>query len=58
MRTLRRIVLAVSISVIFQSLLLGSWLSDIMGIDINIPAGTVSVGVPHPQAIPQMLQTQ
>jgi len=56
MRTLLRIALAVSMSVIFQGLVMGSWLSDITGIDINIPAGTVSVGVPHPQAIPQMLQ--
>ena len=33
-----------------------SWLSEITGVDINIPAGTVSVNTPKPQAIPQMLQ--
>lgn len=33
-----------------------SWLSEITGIDINIPAGTVRVNTPKPQAIPQMLQ--
>ncbi len=33
-----------------------SWLSDITGIDINIPAGTVEVHTPRPQDIPQMLQ--
>jgi hypothetical protein len=33
-----------------------SWLSDITGVDVNIPAGTISFGVPQPAAIPQMLQ--
>ena len=33
-----------------------SWLSDITGVDINVPDGTITFGVPHPGAIPQMLQ--
>lgn len=33
-----------------------SWLSEITGIDIDIPAGRISIGVPNPAAIPQMLQ--
>src|SRR5262249_33514143 len=33
-----------------------SWLSNITGIDINIPRGTITVGAPNPAAIPQMLQ--
>ena len=34
----------------------GSWLSDITGVDINIPKGTVNVGPPNPGAIPKMLE--
>jgi Domain of unknown function (DUF4157) len=34
----------------------GSWLSNITGIDINVPAGTVSVSRPNPAAIPEMLR--
>ncbi len=34
----------------------GSWLSDITGIDINVPRGTIQIGRPNPSAIPQMLQ--
>ena len=33
-----------------------SWLSDITGIDINIPAGSVNFGPPRPDRIPMMLQ--
>ena len=33
-----------------------SWLSNITGIDINVPAGTVTVGRPNPAAIPDMLR--
>jgi len=33
-----------------------SWLSNITGIDINVPAGTVSVSRPNPAAIPEMLR--
>jgi len=33
-----------------------SWLSKITGIDINIPAGTISFSAPQPQAIPDMLK--
>lgn len=33
-----------------------SWLSEITGIDINIPAGTVEVKAPNPTAIPEMLR--
>jgi hypothetical protein len=33
-----------------------SWLSEITGIDINIPAGTVEFHAPRPQAIPEMLR--
>jgi len=33
-----------------------SWLSNITGVDVNIPRGTVTFGVPRPDQIPQMLQ--
>jgi hypothetical protein len=33
-----------------------SWLSKITGIDINVPAGTLRVSTPQPQAIPEMIQ--
>lgn len=33
-----------------------SWLSDISGIDINLPANTITLGVPRPDRIPMMLQ--
>jgi len=33
-----------------------SWLSKITGIDINIPAGTISFSTPQPGAIPDMLK--
>lgn len=33
-----------------------SWLSNITGVDINIPAGTVQVRPPNPSAIPEMLR--
>jgi hypothetical protein len=33
-----------------------SWLSEITGIDVNIPAGTVEVKAPNPAAIPEMLR--
>jgi len=33
-----------------------SWVSNITGIDINVPAGTVSVSRPNPAAIPEMLR--
>src|ERR1700730_9404202 len=33
-----------------------SWLSDISGVDINVPANTITLGVPRPDRIPMMLQ--
>jgi hypothetical protein len=33
-----------------------SWLSDISGINIDIPAGKIEVGTPNPAAIPRMLE--
>jgi hypothetical protein len=33
-----------------------SWLSDITGVDVNVPRGTVTFGPPRPDSIPQMLQ--
>lgn len=33
-----------------------SWLSDITGVDINVPGNSISFGVPRPDRIPQMLQ--
>jgi hypothetical protein len=33
-----------------------SCLSDITGIDINIPKGTISFSQPHPEDIPQAIQ--
>jgi hypothetical protein len=34
----------------------GSWLSDITGIDVNIPKGTISFSQPHPEDIPKAIQ--
>ena len=39
-----------------SSPLQASWLSEITGIDIDIPNSTVRINPPKPQAIPQMLQ--
>lgn len=33
-----------------------SWVSDIIGLDVNIPAGTINFGPPRPDRIPLMLQ--
>ena len=33
-----------------------SWLSDITGVDINVPANTITFGPPRPDRIPLMLQ--
>lgn len=33
-----------------------SWLSDITGIDVNVPRGTITFGPPRPDRIPGMLQ--
>jgi tetratricopeptide (TPR) repeat protein len=33
-----------------------SFLSEITGIDINVPAGTISFHAPHPEVIPEMLR--
>ena len=33
-----------------------SWLSNITGVDFNIPAGTLQISQPHPENIPQALQ--
>jgi Domain of unknown function (DUF4157) len=33
-----------------------SWLSDISGVDINIPKNTITLGPPRPDRIPMMLQ--
>lgn len=49
-------VVAFSVSLSLSQSSHASWLSEITGIDINIPAGTVRVNTPKPQAIPQMLQ--
>lgn len=41
---------------LFALQLHASWLSDITGIDINIPRGTITIGAPNPAAIPRMLE--
>jgi hypothetical protein len=33
-----------------------SWLSDISGVDINVPKNTITLGAPRPDRIPMMLQ--
>src|ERR1700686_4900288 len=40
----------------FPSSANASFLSDITGVDINVPAGTITFGPPRPDKIPQMLQ--
>lgn len=54
----RRIIAVVAIALLcFQSSPLhASWLSDITGINIDVPAGRISIGPPRPDRIPQMLQ--
>jgi len=53
-----KVTMARMIFLVIASALCGqaSWLSDITGIDINIPRGTINVGVPNPAAIPRMLE--
>ena len=50
--------LAVVLILLFMSSepVLGSWLSTITGVDINVPAGTISFSNPRPDAIPEMLK--
>lgn len=50
--------LAISIVFLLISVenLEASFLSQITGIDINIPAGTINFSAPQPQAIPEMLK--
>lgn len=47
---------AVTTALLLVSPVSGSWVSDILGIDVNIPRGTIHFGRPNPAAIPQMLQ--
>lgn len=52
-----RLAVAVLIMLLLNSNLANaSFLSEITGIDINVPAGTISFHAPHPEAIPEMLK--
>src|SRR3989442_6120947 len=39
-----------------SDLAFASWLSEITGVDVNVPAGTISFNTPRPDAIPEMLK--
>src|SRR5271170_2231729 len=54
----RRSLTAVSIGTIFLYVapVKASWFSDIIGINIDVPDGRVTVGLPNPAAIGPMLQ--
>jgi tetratricopeptide (TPR) repeat protein len=54
---LRRYVAVLMIAIVLQpDLAYASWLSEITGIDVNVPAGTISFSAPNPAAIPEMLK--
>ena len=41
---------------LLPSLASASWLSDITGVDVNVPKGSITFGAPRPDRIPLMLQ--
>jgi tetratricopeptide (TPR) repeat protein len=54
---LRPYIAMLMIVLVFQpDLAYASWLSNITGIDVNVPAGTISFSAPNPAAIPEMLK--
>jgi hypothetical protein len=50
-----RIVVACVFSLLLALQANASWLSDITGVDINVPNNSITFGVPRPDRIPQML---
>lgn len=56
MRKFRCAAIAMVLLLLNADLARASWLSEITGVDINIPAGTISFRVPRPDAIPDMLK--
>lgn len=56
MRALRKIVVGIVLIINFNSPVAASWLSDVTGVDINVPNGTITVGTPNPAAIVPMIQ--
>ena len=54
---LRRSLAVLMIAIVVQpDVAHASWLSEITGIDVNVPAGTISFSAPNPAAIPEMLK--
>src|SRR5207249_3460226 len=51
-----RYILSLLLIVVLPQSASASWLSDISGIDINVPANTIMLGAPRPDRIPMMLQ--
>jgi Domain of unknown function (DUF4157) len=50
-----RTVVALAFSCLLPLQADASWLSDITGVDINVPNNSITFGVPRPDRIPQML---
>jgi Domain of unknown function (DUF4157) len=55
-RILRQVCVVAILSLIIAGQCSGSWLSDITGINIDIPGNRISFGPPRPDRIPMMLQ--
>lgn len=51
-----RSITALILVCLLPSLASASWLSDITGVDVNVPKGTITFGAPRPDRIPMMLQ--
>jgi len=51
-----RAIIVTAVLGIFANHANASWLSDITGVDVNVPAGRLSVHQPHPEHIPQAIQ--
>lgn len=54
-KSIRRHVSVIALVCLLPSIASASWLSDITGVDINIPANSITFGPPRPDRIPQML---
>src|SRR5215471_3098760 len=54
--SLRNGAILMIVLLLHSELAVGSWVSEITGIDVNVPAGTISFNTPRPDAIPEMLK--
>lgn len=51
-----RYIISLLLIIALSSIASASWLSDITGVDINVPASKITLGMPRPDRIPLMLQ--